>query len=110
MDIVLCSSRGRDIEKELRARHPQPHRLYVKSQPGATLGLLAQQAKTILEKADNPDQFHVYLMAGICDLTEKVRDLAWVRDYRGCMTHAKYKEVIFTESWKHTPTNFMNIT
>ena len=108
MDVVLCSSRSRDIERELRARHPQPHRLYVKSQPGATLGFLAQQAKTILEKADNPDQFHVYLMAGICDLTEKVRDLAWVRDYRGRMTHAKYEEVIFTESWKHAPTNFMN--
>ena len=60
-----------------------------------------------LEKADNPEQFHVYLMAGKCDPTEKVRDLAWVRDYRGHMIHAKYQKVVFTKSWKHAPTNFM---
>ena len=43
--------------------------------------------------AENPDQYYVYLMAGICDLTKNIRDLAWVRDYRDRMIHAKYEEV-----------------
>ena len=32
--------------------------------------------------AENPDQYYVYLMAGICDMTKNIQDLAWVRDYR----------------------------
>ena len=47
-------------------------------------------------------------MAGICDLIEKVRDLAWVKDYKGRIIQAPYEEVIFTESRKDTPTIFIN--
>ena len=47
-------------------------------------------------------------MAGICDLTEKVRDLAWVKDLKGHIIQAPYEEVIFTESWKDTPTIFID--
>ena len=55
-----------------------------------------------------PRKFHIYFMAGICDLTEKVRDLAWVKDYKGCIIQAPYEEVIFIESWKDTPAIFID--
>ena len=108
MDVVLCSSRGKHLEKELRSLHPSPHRLHVMFKPGASLEYLFNHAKTLLEREECPDRFHIYFMAGICDLTEKVRDLAWVKDYKGRIIQAPYEEVIFTESWKDTPAIFID--
>ena len=103
MDVVLGASRAKFLESPLREIHSNPRRLFVDFEPGAKLSELADQACEILEKSNNPSQIHIYFMAGLCDVTQKIKNREWVRCRDGHWERALYNEVIFDGSWHDSP-------
>ena len=91
MDIILSSSRGADVLEALKENHPNPGRLHFEIESGGQIENLAALVPSILKKyGETGDQgYHVYFVAGLCDVT--VKDQDW--------DHGRYEEVIFTEPW-----------
>ena len=99
MDLILATSRGASpLDEYLAAIHPSPKHLHVISIPGTSLETLTQIGIKIINKSTNPSQYHVYFMAGLCDLTRKDNDIFGYRK-KGIKTiPIQYDEVTFPES------------
>ena len=92
MDVILASSRGKNLQGLLRKHHTRPDRIYLRAKSGATLTELNELLPGILKKwRKDPADIHVYFLAGLCDVT--------YRDHDTHYNHYEiYDEVIFNES------------
>lgn len=93
MDIIIASSRGKEMKKRLHKLHPNGRKLKVIAKSSLKL-------EDILDKLDSymktvkPHEMatcHVYLMAGLCDVTYRDYDEEFYRN-------TPYDEVIFNET------------
>ena len=93
MDIIIASSRGRNLREKLAKAHPNPRKLRVYVKPGLRLSSLVGKMNKYLAgiKPEHMARCHVYLVAGICDIT--YRD--YEEHYKGNMP---YDEVLFNEN------------
>ena len=95
MDIVLCSSRGRELEEDglLHMRHANPHNLRLVMKPGGTYRRLANKVRPLLVGMTEREkqECNIFLFAGLCDVTLKDQD----EDY---YPGVPYDEVLFNES------------
>ena len=73
MDVILASSRGKGLDELIRPKHPSPNHLFIKSTSSVNLHLLTIQAITIISKAKNPSNHHIYIIGGYCDLNEIIQ-------------------------------------
>ena len=99
MDIILSSSRGNYIRKELKKRHPNPGNLIIITKKGGQLDELAAMLKEFFKRVPQRErsQCHVYFLAGLCDLTYRDVD----PEYKFNMNqncYEPYEEVIFMET------------
>lgn len=91
MDLIMCTSRGKNLESFMNHHHDNPlisTRFIVRS--GSPILNLAKEATHIINHSPIPNsQIHVYFIAGLIEITEKITD-----------TH--YQEIIFNDSYFHT--------
>ena len=92
MDIILASSRGREMNSELRKIHPCPDNLLIKFIPSAGLSSLAGLVPSFTGRGEAGSIDHVYFLAGLCDVTNMSFDDRWSYEF------GHYEEVIFNES------------
>ena len=78
MDVIVASSRGHGLKKFLKQTP-------ILATSGARLVNLAQDASKYLKKQDPEGHYHVYFLAGLCDVTYRDRD-------------GSYEEFVFNES------------
>ena len=94
MDVIICSSRGKKMRRRLRFLHPNSRKLIVYAASGLKLEQIRDWIQAYLKyhiPAHELPKCHVYLLAGICDVT--------YRDFDRCYRRGvKYDEVIFNES------------
>ena len=95
MDIILASSRGRGIEEEIWARPPYPENVKILSMGGGSLQDLQFTAYDLLYDHPDPTNCHVYLFAGLCDVTKKESE-------KNYTNNKHYEEVIYNENPKDT--------
>lgn len=99
MDVILASSRGKGyLQQQLKKHHPYPRNLLVQARGGAKLENLEREAVDILRTSKDPSNYHVYFLAGLCDITYMDRYIDH-RDRRG-RPHF-YEEVSFVEDNSH---------
>ena len=97
MDVILATSRGKaPLESLIRENLNCPDQLYVEARPGAQMGILEDRARELLRTmdCDATQEHHVYIMAGLCDMTTRIKDHYF--DPRG--RRSIYEEWIFPES------------
>ena len=83
MDVIMCTSRGRHLKKYFEHSINPPT---IITRPGSSIHHLTEEAVSIIEKHDSePENIHVYFLAGLTDITEKIAD-------------QNYQEVIFIDS------------
>ena len=90
MDVIFSSSRGRHLAQPLSKLHPVPEKLRLFSRGGGSLEDLQHSAYRFLEHTSDPTNCHVYFFAGLCDITQMVRD----KNRYGM----RYEEVTYWES------------
>ena len=98
MDLVMCTSRGKGLEDALYSlpENPiiNPHFIV---RPGTPILDLTREAENIITHSSTPNSLiHVYFIAGLIDITEKIKD------------HI-YEEVIFNESSESAPPRVMSL-
>ena len=96
MDIVMATSRGRDIEYHFGGRPA----VQIHVHPGKSLAYLTHQALHHINKLKYSTKYtggdiHVYYMAGLCDITYKDQ-LPHHTDWDAHIT-PHYEEVIFMD-------------
>ena len=92
MDILIASSRGNYITEKLIKTHPHPENLHIYSESSLKLSDAIVQVPSIMKEI-NPHRHptcHVYLIAGLCDVTYRDFDPAYSKN-------TVYEEVIFNE-------------
>ena len=94
----MCTSRGKGLEDALYSlpENPiiNPHFIV---RPGTPILDLTREAENIITHSSTPNSLiHVYFIAGLIDITEKIKD------------HI-YEEVIFNESPESAPPRVMSL-
>ena len=91
MDIILASSRGKDMDVALGKIHKKPEKFRIMAKSGAELSDLVERVPSILRKCKDPSNYHIYFLAGLCDIT--------YRDHDSCYrVNEPYDEVLFMET------------
>ena len=97
MDLIMTTSRGRDLYKEMRLLpgHDAINPIF-SVHPGSSFTFLTETAIEIINHSPYPNRnIHVYFVAGLIDLSEKITDI-------------NYREYIcndsFTDSFTHMRT------
>ena len=93
MDVIIADSRGKGLEKELRKLHPSPQSVQVVYESGARLAAITSTAKSLLDDTVNPENHHIYVMGGYCDINEVISKKKKYINGR----KAKYQEFVFRE-------------
>ena len=98
-DAIFASSRGKYMLKFIKDKHPSPYSVVCKSFPGASLNSLITKAEFYVQHHTDPTNTHLYFLAGLCDLTTKLKApiLPVPSRFR---QGAPYEEVIFTSDGK----------
>ena len=93
IDLIMTTSRGKGLENHLSSNNfITPKRIITIS--GASLDTLTSEALRIINTHPTPQKIHTYFIAGIPDITSRIRDVG-------------YEEVIFIDNVETAHHNFM---
>ena len=95
------------MEPFLRKSHPSPKHLIFDSTSGATLSSITNKAINILSRANNPENYHIYIIGGYCDLSKRVRHT--LHNLSRNRHPAIYEEFIFQETPEEAVTRLSSI-
>ena len=93
MDIIIASSRGKGLEELIKKKHPSPDNIKVFFESSASLTDITEEAKNIITRSSSPENMHIYIIGGYCNLTEVIQYKIHLNNGR----RARYQEFVFQE-------------
>ena len=93
MDLIIASSRGKEMKKRLNKLHPRSSNLKITVKSSLKLQDILDDLDRYMSavKPHQMDKCHVYLMAGLCDVTYRDHDEEFY-------PNTPYDEVVFNET------------